>query len=369
MKKRFLAMFVALSMIFAATGCGKKYTITEDGAVYNDYVQVSKWKGLEVEKVEPMAVTEEEIDAAIVTDIQSEWKKVGIKDRAAIEGDTVIINFEGKKDGVAFPGGTAENAPLKLGSGDFIDGFEDGIIGHTPGDTFDLNLTFPAEYGNAELAGQAVVFTVTLNAIQPEYSEALLPMLSSKATTTDEYRAEKKAEIEKSNREAADEQMRTNLLGIFFEQCEAIDYPEKELKELLPKVKKYYKEQLEYFVLAQTGMTLEAYMESTGAKEEDVLGATYEEIAQYSLLQKYSLRLVLDVEEVSYGEDEYKKFLKEEAERQLIESIEEVEEALESYYGPGGAEVYFLQMKVADILWENCKIVEPTETETETVTE
>ena len=94
-------------------------------------------------------------------------KEDGITDRAVEIGDTVDIDYEGKKDGVAFAGGTAAGASLDIGSGQFIAGFEEGLIGVMPGETVDLDLTFPEGYGNADLAGQAVVFTVTVNYINP----------------------------------------------------------------------------------------------------------------------------------------------------------------------------------------------------------
>ena len=93
--------------------------------------------------------------------------ETGITDRAVEIGDTVDIDYEGKKDGVAFEGGTAAGASLGIGSGQFIAGFEDGLIGVMPGETVDLDLTFPEGYGNEELAGRAVVFTVTVNYIKP----------------------------------------------------------------------------------------------------------------------------------------------------------------------------------------------------------
>lgn len=92
----------------------------------------------------------------------------GIEDRAVEIGDTINLDYSGFKDGVAFAGGTAQNQQLIIGSGQFINGFEDGLVGVMPGETVDLNLSFPEGYGNAELAGQAVVFTVTVNYIYPD---------------------------------------------------------------------------------------------------------------------------------------------------------------------------------------------------------
>ena len=91
--------------------------------------------------------------------------KSNVEKSVVESGDTVNIDFEGKKDGVAFDGGTSQGYNLTIGSGSFIDGFEDGLIGVNVGDTVDLNLTFPEGYQNADLAGQDVVFTVTVNFI------------------------------------------------------------------------------------------------------------------------------------------------------------------------------------------------------------
>lgn len=97
----------------------------------------------------------------------SMFAKDGVMNRPVEIGDGVDIDYEGKKDGVAFGGGTAQGAFLAIGSNTFIAGFEDGLVGVMPGETVDLNLTFPVNYGNADLAGQAVVFTVTVNYIVP----------------------------------------------------------------------------------------------------------------------------------------------------------------------------------------------------------
>ncbi|MCH5274668.1 MAG: FKBP-type peptidyl-prolyl cis-trans isomerase [Lachnospiraceae bacterium] len=111
-------------------------------------------------------VTDEEVEQLALTVYNSAMPaEAGIVDRAVVVGDTINLDYSGKKDGVAFAGGTAQNQQLTIGSGRFIDGFEDGLVGVMPGETVDLNLTFPDYYDNSELAGQEVVFTVTVNYI------------------------------------------------------------------------------------------------------------------------------------------------------------------------------------------------------------
>ena len=155
MKKKLAVLaagICALSLFL--TGCS--------GEISNDYVTITKYKGVEIDKVDADAVSDNDVEAQINSVLQSKSTTTEVTDRAAQTGDTVTIDYEGKKDGVAFDGGTATDAQLTLGSGQFIDGFEDGVVGHNIGDTFDLDLTFPENYGNEDLAGQAVVFTLSL---------------------------------------------------------------------------------------------------------------------------------------------------------------------------------------------------------------
>ena len=139
---------------------------------YGEVVKLGKYKGLEI-TLEDATVTDEEVETEINAALEgsAETKPV---DRAAKLGDVVNIDYEGKKDGVAFDGGTAQGFDLELGSGRFIPGFEDGLVGAKKGETRDLDLTFPEQYQSAELAGQAVVFTVKVN----EVKEKVLPELT-----------------------------------------------------------------------------------------------------------------------------------------------------------------------------------------------
>lgn len=133
-----------------------------------DYVTLGDYQSIEV-TVDSVEATEENV-SALLNEIYVSYVTAdngGIKDRAVQNGDTAVIDFVGKKDGVAFAGGTAQGQDLVIGSGSYIAGFEEGLIGVMPGQTVDLNLTFPEYYDNAELAGQAVVFTVTVQFIRP----------------------------------------------------------------------------------------------------------------------------------------------------------------------------------------------------------
>ena len=183
MKKKLTVLaagICALSLLL--TGCSSE--------ISNDYVTITKYKDVEIDKVDADAVSDNDVEAQINSVLQSKSTTTEVTDRAAQTGDTVTIDYEGKKDGVAFDGGTATDAQLTLGSGQFIDGFEDGVVGHNIGDTFDLDLTFPENYGNSDLAGQAVVFTVTVNYIQPaqdgEFSDEVISNFGIDGVTNEE---------------------------------------------------------------------------------------------------------------------------------------------------------------------------------------
>ena len=165
------AVFLTVGMLAA---CGESTETNQDlkQMKVDKYVTLGDYSNLSV-SVAPAAVDGEQWDELLLAVYQGgvTADNGGITDRAVETGDTVLIDYEGKKDGVAFAGGTAKNANLTIGSHRFIDGFEDGLVGVMPGETVDLNLTFPEGYDNAELDGQDVVFTVTVHCILPGADE------------------------------------------------------------------------------------------------------------------------------------------------------------------------------------------------------
>lgn len=170
MKKKMLSVIAVVLAAGMLGGCGSEAAKEplKDMPV-EKYVTLGEYKGIAVtvEKQEPEE-GEVEAYAKRYYDQYFKLEDGGITDRAVAEGDTVDIDFEGKKDDVAFEGGTAHGTKLTIGSHQFIDGFEEGLIGVNPGETVDLPLTFPEEYkNNPALAGQDVVFTVTVNFIVP----------------------------------------------------------------------------------------------------------------------------------------------------------------------------------------------------------
>lgn len=157
-----------------------------------DYVFMGDYKNLSVSVAAKTEYTDEEIDEYVKDSFGADLSYVAT-DVFAAEGtvqkdDYVLMDYEGKKDGVAFAGGTATDSVLRIGSGDFIDGFEEGLVGVKVGETVDLNLTFPENYDNTELAGKAVVFTVTVKGVLQYSDDAVAKLGYEDITTMDAYR-------------------------------------------------------------------------------------------------------------------------------------------------------------------------------------
>lgn len=371
MKKRIMALFLAMAMVVTATACGKGYKVGDKGEVYNDYIKIKKWKELEVERVDPTPVTDEDVNMSIESDLQTLITYVDTKEQAAKMGDKVTIDYVGKVDGKEFEGGKDTNATLILGQGKFLEKFEEGIVGHKAGEVFDVAFTFPEGYGE-DLSGKDVVFTMTLHKVEaeviPELNDETVAKLSDKAKTVDEYKAQVKADLEKSNQESAEAQMLSNAFTAFMEQCEVIEYPKERLEETIETVTEIYTAQLEQMA-SYYGMTLEQLKESYGMSEEQLLGASFEDIAKQQLLSELAVELIQKVEKLDFSDEAYEKFLEEQATQYGYEDGAAVEEAYEEMYGEDSFKLAFKQEKVAKILYKNCVIVEPKETETETDTQ
>ena len=143
-------------------------------------------------------ITDEDVDSHIEYSVLPNY--MASVDEPAEIGDTVNIDYVGKKDGVAFDGGTAEGTDLSLGSGTFIDGFEEGLVGHKKGEEVQLNLTFPENYGNADLAGADVTFDVTINDVKriPELTDGLAAEIDPECTTAEQYRQKIKDSLQQN---------------------------------------------------------------------------------------------------------------------------------------------------------------------------
>ncbi len=248
-------------------GMPKFDLVSEDGDIVlkaegfvKPTVTIEGYKGIEAEKnVE--AVTDEAVEAELTRARERNARTVEVTDRAAAMGDIANINYEGSVDGVAFDGGKGENHDLKLGSGSFIPGFEDQIVGNSIGEEFHVNVTFPEDYHAKELAGKAAVFKTKINAIKfeelPEADDEFAKDVSE-FDTLDEYKADIKAKMEKRNEDKAQGEFETALAEALMEKLVA------EIPEPM------FEAETENFVrdydtrLRQSGLDLNTYFKYTG---------------------------------------------------------------------------------------------------------
>lgn len=246
---------------------GKSFIFTAEVAVKPE-VTLGEYKGLKVDKVSTR-VTQKEVDEEIDKERERNARTIEVTDRAVQDKDQVILDFEGFVDGVAFEGGKGENYPLTIGSGAFIPGFEEQLIGAEIGKETEVNVTFPEEYQAKELAGKEAVFKCTVHEIKakeiPELDDEFVSDVSEKSETVDAYKAEVKAKI----KERKERQGRQKKEDQAVEQAVAnaeIDIPE-------PMIDLQTKQMADDFArrIMQQGMSLEQYFQFTGLSEEKMM--------------------------------------------------------------------------------------------------
>lgn len=200
------------------------------------------------------------MESSIQATLEAQAETKEVTDRPVESGDTVNIDFLGKIDGEAFEGGSAEGYPLTIGSGTFIEGFEDSIIGHKIGETFDWEGTFPEDYPQENLAGADVVFTITVNSISveevPELTDELVKTLSEDSTTVAEYKEEVKKDLEEQAQTNYDFTLQQNAWQAVLENTEVNEYPQEKVDEMADSLIQQYKDAAEYY-----GMEYEDFVE------------------------------------------------------------------------------------------------------------
>ena len=246
---------------------GKEFIFTAEVAVKPE-VKLGEYKGLKVDKVSTR-VTQKEVDEEIDKERERNARTIDVTDRAVQDKDQITLDFEGFVDGVAFEGGKASDYPLTIGSGAFIPGFEDQLIGANIDEEKEINVTFPEEYQAKELAGKAAVFKCTVHSIKakelPELDDEFVSDVSEKSETVDAYKAEVKAKI-KERKENEGKQKREDQS---VEQ--AVANAEMDIPEAM--ISFQSRQMVDDFArrIMQQGMTMEQYFQFTGLSEEKMV--------------------------------------------------------------------------------------------------
>ena len=277
-------------------------------------VEIEGYKGIEVE-LKPVEVTEEDINKEIDRVRERNSRLVTVEDRSAQEGDTVIFDFKGFSDGEAFAGGEAENYSLKLGSGEFIPGFEEQMVGHNTGEEFDVNVTFPEVYQEESLAGKPAVFKIKLHEIKtrelPELDDEFVKDVSEFDTLAEYKEDLKKQLFDLKKREAdmaADDEMIDKTIALMKAEIPAAMF-ENKLEEMLNEFG---------HKLQSQGLSLDSYKKYTGMTD-DAFKEHFRPQAERQVKLRLAIDKIAEIENLAPTPDELEEKYKELAEHYKLE--------------------------------------------------
>lgn len=358
MKRKIIACLTVILAVSALVGCGgSEADMPLKDIDVDKYVTLGEYRGIEV-SVAPITVDEEEWEELtndtyyVAASAYTGEIVNGIVDRPVEVGDMVNIDFVGKLDDEAFAGGTAKGYNLGIGAGRFIDGFEDGLVGVMPGETVDLPLTFPESYDEPSLAGQEVVFTVTVNCIVPEEMDDLFienwAAIKGIAgvTNREELRQYVYDYLYSYDEQAYNNEVQNVVLDAFLNSCTfadelpdaMLDKYEAVIRANIEQEAGYYEMEAESYISMRYGMTLDAFLT---------------DYVSEALRQDLAFQAVANHENLNVSDEELNEILSGYAAGSGYTSVEEFvgETSLEDY------REYFMYDNVLHYLVDNAKII------------
>lgn len=279
---------------------GEDWEITAE-VVVKPEVKLGDYKNLEVSVDVTKEVTDADVDAKIEA-AQKNLAELVIKEDAAANGDTVVIDFEGKVDGVAFDGGTAENHSLELGSGSFIPGYEEQLVGHKAGETVDVTVTFPKDYQAEDLAGKDAVFTTTIHEVKakevPEIDDELAKDIDEEVSTLADLKAKYKAELTEEKETQYTDAVETAAIETAVANAEIVELPSEMVHDEVHRAMNEFLGNIQ-----QQGISAEMYYQLTGTSEEQ-LHAQFEGDADKRVRTNLVIEAVAAAENFETTQDE-----------------------------------------------------------------
>ena len=246
---------------------GQDWTLTAE-VVTKPEVKLGAYKDLEVSVEASKEVTDEEVDAKLENE-RKNLAELVVKEGAAENGDTVVIDFVGSVDGVEFDGGKGENHSLELGSGQFIPGFEDQLVGAKAGDEVEVKVTFPEDYQATDLAGKAAVFVTKVNEVKakevPALDDELAKDLDDEVETLDELKAKYRKELEAAKEIAYDDAVEGAALDLAVENAEIVELPAEMVEDEVHRAMNEFMGNMQ-----RQGISPEMYFQITGTTQEDL---------------------------------------------------------------------------------------------------
>lgn len=274
---------------------GVKFKVT---VMVKPEVEISDYKGIEVEKT-VNAVTDEDIDKQLQALRERNGRLVTVEGRPAENGDIAVIDFEGFKDGVPFEGGKDENYELALGSGTFIPGFEEQVVGKSTGEEFTINVTFPENYQMEDIAGQLCEFKIKLNEIKTKELPNLDDEFVKDATefeTLDELKNDMRTKLEERSAKNADTEAENKIFETLIEKMSA-DIPEIMFEHKIDEMVRDFEMRL-----SQQGLNMEMYLTYTNM-DMAAFRKTFEEQAQKQVKVRLALEKIAELENVEISDE------------------------------------------------------------------
>ncbi|MDO4463462.1 MAG: trigger factor [Bacillota bacterium] len=285
-------------------------------------IKLGKYKGVKVDKAD-VTVTDEEVDAEINKERENNARNIEVTDRAVKDGDMTVLDFEGFVDGVAFEGGKGENYPLTIGSGAFIPGFEEQLVGAEIGKEVEVNVTFPEDYQAEELKGKAATFKCTIKEIKekelPELDDEFASEVSEFETLA-EYKADVKTKLsEKKEKEAKDTKEAAVIEAI-------VNDSEMEIPEAMLKTQQ--KQMVDEFAqrIQMQGLSIDQYFQFTGTTYDKMIEQVKPQ-AEKRIKSRLVLEAVVKAENIAASDEDYEEELKTMAEAYQME-VDKVKELL-----------------------------------------
>ena len=285
-------------------------------------VKLGKYKGVKVDKVDA-EVTDEDVEKALKKEQENNARNIEVTDRAVKDGDMTVLDFEGFVDGVAFDGGKGENYPLTIGSGSFIPGFEEQLVGAEIGKEVDVNVTFPEDYQEETLAGKPAVFKCTIKEIKEKELPELDDEFASEVSefdTLEEYKADIRKNLEESKAKEAKDEKESKVIEAIVNDSE-MDIPE-------AMIKTQQEQMIDEFAqrMSMQGLSMEQYYQFTGATYDKLFESVRPQ-AEERIKARLVLEAIAKAENIEATDDDVEDEMKQMAEVYQME-VEKVKEMM-----------------------------------------
>lgn len=326
---------------------GKDWEITAE-VVTKPEVKLGDYKNLEVSVEESKEVTDAEVDEKIERE-RNNLAELVLKEDAAVEGDTVVIDFVGSVDGVEFDGGKGDNFSLELGSGQFIPGFEDQLVGKKAGETVKVNVTFPEDYQSADLAGKDATFVTTIHEVKakevPELDDELAKDIDEEVETLDELKAKYRKELEATKETAYNDAVEAAAIDLAVANAEIVELPEEMIHDEVQRAMQEFMGNMQ-----RQGISSEMYFQLTGTTEED-LRKQYEADADKRVKTNLVIEAVAKAEGFEVTDEEIEKEISDLATEYKMEA-----EQVRSLLSPDMLKHDIAMKKAVNVITDSAKV-------------